>query len=294
MKFITRLLYFAFTLFAGLQANAQDGSLLKLIEEKPDSVAADPYVKYTFQTSRLINAITTETLNKRQLDFRVTHRFGNFGGEGNWADNFFGLDEASNIRISFDYGITDRLTVGVGRSKINALLDGFIKYRWIRQTTDNKNPVSITVMGNMGYDSKDSPEKNINRLSYVTQAIIARKFNDKFSLELLPVFLHRNLVDFADNNNTLAIGAGGRYSYAKGCAITFDYYYIFSDYQHDRDYSPPLGIGFEFDTRSGHVFSMNFTNATGIVENQFIADTRDSWFDGHFKWGFNISRIFKF
>src|SRR5688572_2682669 len=143
MKIFTRFMPFALALFVGLQANAQDGSLLKLIEDKPDSVTADPYVKQTFQTTRLINAITSETLNKRQLDFRVTHRFGNFGGEGNWAENFFGFDEASNIRISFDYGITDRLTVGIGRSKINALLDGFVKYRWIRQTTDNKIPVSV-------------------------------------------------------------------------------------------------------------------------------------------------------
>ena len=59
------------------------------------------------------------------------------------------------------------------------------------------------------------------------------------------------------------------------------------------DYAHPFGIGYEINT-GGHTFHMNFTNASGIVENQYIADTRDSWFDGKFKWGFNISRIFMF
>ena len=287
-----RTLFLGVFLITGLQAFAQD-DLLKLIEKKTDSTVVNPYVQQTFHNSRIVNAPTPETLHKHQLDFRVTHRFGNVAGAGS-ANTFFGLDEATNIRIGFDYGITDRFTIGGGRSKINALLDGFAKYRLLRQTTDNKMPVSVTVMGDAGYNSKESPEKKINRFSYMAQGILARKINNKFSLELVPVFLHRNLVDFADNNNTFALGAGGRLSLSKSTAILVDYYYIFSQFQHDRDYSPPLGIGFEFDTQAGHIFHMNFTNATGIVENQFIADTRDSWLDGHFKWGFNISRIFKF
>lgn len=277
-------------------APAQD-DLLKLLDaktQKTDSVAPDdPYVQNTFRTTRLINASTTETLEGRHLDFRVTHRFGNVAGKDNDIDDFFGLDEATNIRIAFEYGINDRLMIGGGRSKINALLDGFLKYRLLRQTTNNKMPVAVTLMGTAGYDSKESPVKKINRLSYNIQAIIARKINEKVSLELIPLFLHRNLVAFDDNNNLFALGAGGRINISKSSAILVDYYHIFSDYRKERDFSPPLGIGYEVNT-GGHTFHMNFTNASGIVENQFIADTRDSWLDGHFKWGFNISRIFKF
>ncbi|KAA9331181.1 DUF5777 family beta-barrel protein [Adhaeribacter soli] len=293
MRKLFRSLLLACLLTAGKTAVAQD-DLLKLIDKKTDSVAASPYVKQTFRNSRIVNAPTTETLRARQLDFRITHRFGNVAGETGGYDNFFGLDEATNIRIAFDYGITDRLTIGVGRSKINGLLDGFAKYRLLRQTTENKMPVSVTAMGIAGYNSKRTSEKNINRLSYVAQAIIARKITNTFSLELVPAFLHRNLVEFTDNNNTFALGVGGKLSLTKGTALVADYYYIFSDFQQNGDFHAPLGIGLEFDTRSGHVFHMNFTNATGIMENQFLAGTRDSWFDGEFKWGFNISRIFKF
>lgn len=268
--------------------------LLKLLHSQ-DSIAEpeDLTVRHTFRTSRVVNAPTPETLNQRQLDFRVTHRFGNVAGEDNGINNFFGLDEASNIRISFDYGISDRLMVGFGRSKVRALLDGFVKYRLLRQTIDNKMPISVTLMGIAGYNSKRSPEKSIDRLSYVTQAIIARKITNKLSVTAVPVLLHRNLVDFHDENNTFALGAGARYSFSRNFAVLVDYYHIFSEYQRDQNFAAPLGIGVEIDT-GGHIFHMNFTNATGIMENQFLAETRDSWGDGHFKWGFNISRIFKF
>jgi hypothetical protein len=272
------------------KAHAQD-DLLKMIE-KSDTVSKGLPVLNTFRTSRIVNAPTPEGVGKKELDFRVTHRFGNIAGTGGGYDNFFGLDEAANIRIAFD-GISDKLTVGFGRSKVNGLLDGSLKYRVLRQKLDNSMPVTVSVMGIAGYNSKRSPEKTINRLSYVYQAIIARKFSNKFSLEVVPVMLHRNLVDFGDKNNTYALGAGGRFSVSRSCAILLDYYYIFSQYQKDNNFSAPLGIGFEIET-GGHVFHMDFTNATGIMENQFIADTRDSWLDGHFKWGFNISRIFKF
>jgi hypothetical protein len=289
--FFRTLLLFTFLLPASA-AFAQD-DLLKLLEPKNDSVKTNPYVEKTFRTSRLVNAPTNETLRKRQLDFRITHRFGNIGGSGNGINTFFGLDEATNIRIALEYGLNDRLTVGFGRSKINAMLDGFGKYRLLRQTTNNKMPVSVTLMATAGYDSKESPEKKIDRWSYNFQAIIARKFNNAFSLEILPLLLHRNLVNFNDENNIFALGTGMRLDITKNSAILVDYYHIFSDYRKSKDYSPPLGIGYEINT-GGHTFHMNFTNTGGIVENQFIADTRDSWLDGKFKWGFNISRIFKF
>lgn len=291
LKTLRFFFLFSFIL-TGSGAFAQT-ELLKLIDQSEDSVVIDPYVKQTFETSRLVNAATTETLRKKQLDFRITHRFGNVAGTGHGINNFFGLDEASNIRIALEYGITDRLTVGGGRSKINALLDGFVKYKLFRQTTDNKMPVSVALMGTAGYDSKESPEKKLNRLSYNLQAIIARKLNNSFSVELIPLLLHRNLVDFGDQNNLFALGAGGRIALSRSSSIVIDYYHIFSEYRKNRDFYPPLGIGYEINT-GGHTFHMNFTNATGIVENQFISDTRESWLDGHFKWGFNISRIFKF
>lgn len=285
------LVFTAFIQLLGFAAFAQD-DLLKMIEAS-DSTGKNTPVLNTFRTSRIVNAATPETVGNHELDFRITHRFGNVGGEGNGINNFFGLDDASNIRLSFDYGLTENLVVGIGRSKVNALLDGFVKYRPLTQTIDNKIPVSVAVMATAGYNSKKSEEKKINRLSYVFQAIIARKVTSKLSLEVVPVLLHRNLVEYNDENNTFALGVGGRISISRSCAILADYYHIFSDYQKDNDFHAPLSVGFEVET-GGHVFHMDFTNASGILENQFLADTRDSWADGHFKWGFNISRIFKF
>src|SRR4051812_26025943 len=71
------------------------------------------FVYATFKGTHLVNANTVETIKKNELDFRVAHRFGDIGGEFGGEKRFFGLDNSTDIKISFDYGISDRLTFGI-------------------------------------------------------------------------------------------------------------------------------------------------------------------------------------
>lgn len=271
------------------------------------SLVAQDKVYETFMTTRLINAHTIETVDKGKLDVRITHRFDDIAGDLGGFETFFGLDNVTDIRIAFEYGVTNDLTVGFGRSKgvlgPLKLLDGFVKYRWLKQTTDNKMPISLTVFGNTVTSimkATDNPasetafDKFAHRLSYDVQVIIARKFSDRLSLQIMPNYLHRNFVQFGDENDIFSIGIGGRIAIAKHYAIIFDYYQFFSEFrQYDENkvvnFFPPLGIGLEIKT-GGHVFHVNFSNSPAILENQFIPSTTKSWLDGQFRLGFNISR----
>lgn len=259
-------------------------------------------VSATFKTTKLINAQTNETVHKRTLDFRVAHRFGNVGkySEGKSpVHTIYGLDASTDIRIAFDYGITDRLTVGISRTKIRENLEGQVKYRVLQQTMDNKIPVALTVFGNATYtpvrDELEIYKKAAHRVTYFAQAIIARKFSNKLSFEILPGYLHRNLVlDPADENDLFSLGGGVRYKITKSTSVIIDYFHNFSKYRMDRSdsYFDPLGVGFEIET-GGHVFSIMFTNSAGLLENEFLPYTTDSWAEGGFKFSFNISRNFK-
>jgi hypothetical protein len=292
-------LIFVFCLFQTLHSFAQD-DLMKMLDDS--APAENTKVFATFKAIKIINAHTIETVKKRTLDFRITHRFGNVN---TGAHGFYGFDSADNIRFSFDYGITDKLMVGIGRSKVRELLDASAKFRFLEQTTNNKIPVSVAIYGCTSL----TPVKNygiydqfVHRLSYSAQLIVARKFGSVMSLEFLPTFVHRNYVeglvneynDMEETNDLFALGIGGRIKLNKRSAIVFDYFYTFSDYRIKNEPDPyymPFSIGYEIET-GGHVFHINFTNSSGIVENEYIPYSNDNWLDGGFKFGFNISRVF--
>lgn len=272
-------------------------------------------VEFTFKTTRLVHAHTTKTIDKNELDFRITHRFDDIAGSAGGVSTLFGFDNVSDIRIAFEYGITDEATVGFGRSKGGSgqgpkqVLDGFIKYKALKQTTESM-PITLTaiLMTELATESKiesnssaiNSYPKFAHRFGYMAQVIVARKFSNSLSLMLMPTYLHRNFVLDKDENNNFAMGVGGRIKFTKRMAIIFDYFYNFSEYRDNLrsmeedaaiTYYNPLGIGLEIET-GGHVFHLNFSNSTGIIESQFIPYTNRNWLDGEFRFGFNISRIF--
>jgi len=292
--------------------SAQEDDLLKIAsegsEDKKEKVAA------TFKSTKIINAQTNETVHKRTLDFRVAHRFGNFGGAsgGGYQSNMYGIYTIADVRIAFEYGITDRLTTGLSNNKKNRNLEGLLKYRLLQQRKDNSMPVAVTLFGSVVVNTmKDlgnfsviedgkRNKKPLRRASYVSQMIIARKFGPAFSCEILPTYIHRNFVEHHDDENGIfALGFGGRLKLTRSFAIVGDYFYTFSDFRDDarlsdgnRMFYQSLGLGIEIET-GGHVFTIMAANSAGIVEKEFLTDTRDTWTRGGFKFSFNISRNFK-
>ncbi len=293
-------------------ATAQDDLLQMLEEAEPPK---QEKVTAMFKTTRVIQAHSIETVKGKTLDVRISHRFGNIYSTRNDADgpdSFFGFDNIADVRLAVEYGITDDLMIGVGRSQMNNLVDGFVKWRFYHQTTDNKRPISLAFMGNIGVNAskrgafysgvKDSLVQTygssklfFHRLSYTAQLIIARKFSPSISIELLPTYVHRNFVrDPADENSVFALGVAGRFKVSKRVAILADYFYVFSPYRYNNSTVPfhmPISIGVEVET-GGHVFHIDISNARGIETNNFLIESPDSWEYAEIKLGFNISRVF--
>ncbi len=271
-------------------------------------------VKGTFKSTKLINSHTNETIYKNELDFKVDHRFGDIAGSNGGIKQFFGLDNSTDIRIGFEYGISDNLTVGLARAKganaVQQLYEGSLKYRLLQQTVDGRIPVAITLFGSNTITAVEASEDPASptaydgfsdRMNYVAQVIIARKFTSNFSFELTPTYISRNFTAFRDQNELFALGAGGRMKFSKRMALVVDYVLPFRN-KEDKAYLEeknqtkfynPLGVGLEIET-GGHVFHLNFTNATAIQEMQYIPSTTSSWRKGQYRWGFSISRRFSF
>ncbi|MCX6290520.1 MAG: DUF5777 family beta-barrel protein [Bacteroidetes bacterium] len=293
LKSRTVFFSFFFLLAISHRSVAQDDLLKELQKE---SMPSHEKVLAAFKGNKIINAQTNETLQKKCLDFRVNHQFGNIGREsGGGVHTLYGLDQSNDIRIALHYGITDRLTVGVGRCKRDENLEGLLKFRLLQQTTNHSVPLAITVFGNatVTTESGEFVDQFKHRLTYCAQAIISRKFSSKFSFEIIPSFLHRNLVSADDENDLYSIGGGARWKFTRSTSIIADYFYSINRKGLFETHTDPLGIGFEIET-GGHVFTVMFTNASGILENDFLANTVDDWKKGGIKFSFIISRIFNF
>lgn len=259
----------------------------------------------TFNTTRVINSHSTRTLWKNELDFRVGHRFGDIAGEFGGAKTMFGLDNSADISIGFEYGVLNNLDIGLTRYKgagpYRQLFEGYLKYKFLSQTS--KKPISIVgiVKANItGMEaSADSTSPTYfndftDRISYSYQLLIGRKFSDRFSLQLMPTYVHRNFVAFQDQNSTLAIGAGFRLQLTKLFGIIGEYHYVLKDENLaiSAAAKDPLAIALEVNT-GGHIFQINFTNSRGFGEAQYIPSTTSDFTKGQYRLGFTISRIFK-
>jgi Membrane bound beta barrel domain (DUF5777) len=287
MKFKIILLLPAITVLQ-LGLFAQDD----LMKEISDSTHKKEYVTSAFKSSRVINGHSMEMIGAGTLDFRILHRF---GPVNQGVEQLFGFDQAS-FRMGFDYGISNNFTIGIGRTTTNKDIDGFLKYRLVRQAKGaGGSPVSLVLVAGMSiqtYKNTD-PTKTISfdaRTGYYYQVIAGRKFSERFTLQLSPTLVHRNEVAVADINDIYALGVGTRFKLSRRLALVVDYFYVANGLAHSAG-SNPLSVGVDIET-GGHVFQLHFSNTSGMNERAFITETKNKWGKGDIQFGFNLSRIF--
>lgn len=289
-----RLIALAMVCLVPMAIKAQDKpNLLDMLEKEDAKKPKTDYATATFKTTRLINAHSIEQLKGGVMDVKISHRFGTLNSG---AYELFGLDNAS-IRIGADYGITDWLMVGLGRSSYEKQYDGFLKVKLLRQSTGTRSmPITLSGFAGMYYNTlhwADTSRINYytSRINYVFQLMIARKFSEGFSLQISPTLTHYNIVPkTTDPNDLLSVGIGARQKLTKRVSLNVEYYYQIPGYKLEGSVNA-FSAGFDIET-GGHVFQLIFTNSTGIAENQYITKTNGQWQKGDVHFGFNIARVF--
>lgn len=286
-----------FLLALSTQVWAQE-DLLGMLASESDNKPVPVFA--TFKSTRVINGQSIEHVAAKHLNFVILHRFGEVNGG---AYQLWGLDQA-NIRLAFDYGITDKIQVGLARSSFGKTYDGNLKIKFFGQSKGKGGmPVSLGYYGNMAVNtlSWDFPERQnffTSRLSYVNQIIVAKKFGDKLSLQLAPTLVHYNLVRrTADPNTIFALGTAASIKLNRSVRLNLEYYPRLNGRdvpnragQKLHDY---LGVGFDIET-GGHVFQLMLSNSLGMLEQHQIAETTGSWENMAVRLGFNVSRTFSF
>ena len=260
------------------------------------------YVKNTFEGNYIIDNQTVMVPIKGTFEFDIQHRFGTI--ENGWKD-LAGLFAGANMLLGFSYVPVKDLQVGFGATNDRMQVDGNLKYALLKQTKDNKMPVSVTLFANSVMDTRAKnsalPIVNVqDRFSFFSQVIIARKITEKLSLQVAPSLSYFNNVEaYYDANNVvkpktnnahLAISASGRYKLTDGMSIIAGYDQPLTQHPMNNP-NPNISLGLDFKT-SGHDFQVFMGNYGYILPQNNNVYNHNDFTKSQFLVGFNISRIF--
>lgn len=256
-------------------------------------------VEQTFMAPRSINLYTVHNLAKSELHYSIMHTFGEVH---TGYQNLWGIDNGANVRFSFEYGVSDVFSVGIGRSSLDKMVDITGRYHFLRQMSDNSMPLSATFSGGIGINTSDlgfvtnlglDEYSFTDRTNFYSSVLFARKMNEKLSLQFAPMLVHFNRVGTEisiteENTNTyFAVGISGRYKIGPRLALTAQYIPTLTEKRTNDN----LAIGLDIET-GGHVFQLFFTTSRALNDSYLIAADNGSFGDSEFRFGFNVNRIF--
>ena len=256
-----------------------------------------------FENTRILQFHNSRVLPQKTLDFRVAHRFGDMGGDFGGISTFYGMDQANDIKIAFEYGLTGKTTIGVARNKgayaRRQLFSGFIKHRWLHVGLDDGH-VHITTL-HLGSASameaasdgqQETAFENFSQRITHVHALLLGYGVDELLLNLNLYYVQRNRVRYDDENVDLAIATGIRFpvTHVLNGVVELGYR-ITGDDENTAVMDTQWGVGLEIDT-GGHIFLVGIQSASGIGAEQLVPYAHEEWNKGQFRFGFTISRPF--
>jgi hypothetical protein len=220
------------------------------------------------------------------------------------------------------------LQVGIAATKDLLTNEANIKYSIHRQSTNGKMPVSVTYYGAIYLDSRptaqiDNPNNTfygVDRLSFINELLISRKFGSAFNLQVAPVYAHYNLVQISNpevqQDSTGAVPEGipvrknGNFGISVLARIHV-YHAISLMAEFDKNFTkilvdendefknpkPNIALGLEFSSSTAHSFQLFVTNTKAISYQRNMVFggapiSKDGSTKGGLMLGFNITRVF--
>jgi len=251
-------------------------------------VQTDGPVEELFWAPNIVGMSTVQSLPSGNLNVTIMHNFGLINVKP--FENLFGMDAGATVRLGLDYGITDRWSIGVGRTSPQKLFDFRSKLILLRQTRSNSTPISVGLKGDLGIDTRPNGFEFTDRLNYLGSVMIARRFNEWLSLQLSPMYSHYNTVTIDRENNHFALGIGGEVRLNDRWALIAEYYPVIGDRSADTENSFAVGLNIE---TGGHIFQLFLKSSNWHTEQQIISQTFDDFWAGDIRFGFNVNRVFR-
>jgi len=260
-----------------------------------------------FSDGRLVHSATAETVPKGALELRMALRFGDMGGAKGSFENFYGLDELENLYLGLHYGLSNRIQLGLSRTKGTGahrqLINGELKVNILQQSdSTGRLPISLTVahattasvqLASNNPESMTYFEDFAHRLSFASQLIISRKYSKYFSAQASGGYQHRNIAPTTEGNGLYFAGLGAKIGFSDRWGLVLDGTYPISDHRtRDNGYYPVLGAGLEYLRPNGDLFALQLSNAGGLIENDFLPYSQSDFTQGELRLGLTFRKHF--
>ncbi|TNE72958.1 hypothetical protein EP331_05835 [bacterium] len=260
---------------------------------KRERVSADGPVDAVFKAQRLITLSTTKNVNPGTIQFMIQHSFGPIESLTN-SQELWGIDGAANIRFSLDWGISENLSLGFGRTKYEKAYDFRGKYTLAKQTRSGSVPLGVAIDATLGIRTDDAPGYSFNdRLFGGVSIPVSRKVNEEFSMLISPSIAFFQKTDFISpfysfKDIYYGVGLGARYKVSKRMVLMGEFSPVYSDGLRTN-----FGMGLEMETGS-HVFQLFVTTSQFYTEPYMMryATNLDGGVLEHLRIGFNVNRLF--
>jgi Membrane bound beta barrel domain (DUF5777) len=253
-----------------------------------------------FHATQTANFPTTESLQKGNLMYEISHRFLPSIKDG--YDEFYGLDGRTRIRFALGYGITDRFMVTLGRSNNTDNIDLQLKHK-LFQVYSNKFPLVVSVLGGISWNTEVPPGINRDRtdsdnFQYYTQLIFnTMLFDKKLGIGIVPSYLQNSFIYAIEKQHTFTLGTYIQYYFNRIWSLWIEYNPVITGYrgrirldESGKSYNS-LAIGLDIET-GGHVFHIMVTNNARLNPSQYLVGADRSARDDLWRLGFGILRYF--
>ena len=295
MKLHFSIIVFLFLFYGVSFAQNNDTLKKQVVKDKP--------VRSPFESGYLLDNQTTYVPIKKTLEFVIQHKFGTIE---NGVSDLFGIYGAgTNIRLAMNYVPINHVQIGYGITKKRMTKDFNIKWSVFEQTRKNTFPVAVTLFANMAVDGRNSDVFGVNyvgidRLSYFSQIIVSRKFNNWLTLEVAGSYTHYNIAEKTIDHNRIGVHFNGRVKFSPQSSFIFNYdlpldikglYGLYGN-----EIAQPksnLAIGYEIST-SSHAFQIVFGTADGLIPQDIVVYNQNDWTKGQMGFGFTITRLWNF
>lgn len=310
---ITIVLLSFISVFSFAQEEATDETVAK---EKDYPVSA------TFESGILIDAQTVVIPEVKTLEMIIQHKFAPI--EKGISDLWGMYGAGTNIRLALNYVPVKNLQLGAGLTKRYMTTDVNAKWSVLQQTRENTIPVSVVLYGVAGIDGRNesdfadkvsvgSPVGEVNdfafedRLSYFSQLIVARKFNEWLSLQAGVSFSHYNLTSYQAkgkqyDHDKIGVHFNGRIKVSPQGSLVFNYDapLKIKDISEQHDWTddfphpkPNLAFGYEVSTGT-HAFQIYMGSTSSLLPQENMLWNQNEMNKKGFAIGFTITRLWAY
>ncbi|MFZ1290330.1 MAG: DUF5777 family beta-barrel protein [Melioribacteraceae bacterium] len=272
---------FAMVLFYSVIINAQENTISW---KKNEEVKSEQL--HLFHSTHSISLPTTETHQKGNIEFEISHRFIPTLSDG--IDALYGFDGPVNIKLSLGYAVSDYFVATIARSNVDDNLLLKAKYQFF-QFDNDVFPFQFALEGGAAWNTDPIGRKSDDNrnFQYYGQLIFNSLIKNKIGLGFVPTYSYNSHVYCPEKQYSFTFGTYLQYYLTNLWSVLAEWNPTVSGFRNKYN---SLSFGFELET-GGHFFKIILSNNTALNPTQFTTGADLPISLKNMRIGFNITRL---